>query len=225
MNTLELKNVWKSYVMGKETIHALREISIRIPQGDFVAIQGPSGSGKSTVMNIIGCLDTPSKGSVILEGRETGKMREDELAVVRGKKIGFVFQKFNLIPALTALQNVMLPMIFQGVEESERKSRAEDLLRKVGLGDRLAHKPNELSGGQQQRVAIARALVNNPRIILADEPTGNLDSVTGHQIIEQLKSLNNEGRTVVLVTHEKKLAEHAKKQVFLEDGRIVRTTE
>ncbi|MBI4143974.1 ABC transporter ATP-binding protein [Candidatus Woesearchaeota archaeon] len=221
-NILELRNVWKTYVMGGKPVHALRGISLAVVQGDFLAIQGPSGSGKSTAMNIVGCLDVPTKGAVFLDGKDTGKMGESELAVVRGKKIGFVFQKFNLIPTLSALQNVMLPLVFQGVPEEKRKNVAEKLLYNVGLGERLHHLPNELSGGQQQRVAIARALVCNPNIILADEPTGNLDSHTGHQIIDELVKLNVLGKTIILVTHEPQLAAHAKKLAYLEDGRIVK---
>ncbi|MAF35462.1 macrolide ABC transporter ATP-binding protein [Candidatus Woesearchaeota archaeon] len=219
---LELKDVWKTYTMGDNKVHALQGISLQIKPKDFVAILGPSGSGKSTAMNIVGCLDMPTQGTVLLDGKDISKMSENELARARGKKIGFVFQKFNLIPTLSALQNVMLPMLFQGVGEDSRIKRATQLLKVVGLGDRIHHKPTELSGGQQQRVAISRALVNDPNIILADEPTGNLDSVTGHQVVDTLKKLNKQGKTVIMVTHEPKLAKHAKRQVRIEDGKIAR---
>ncbi len=222
MNLLELKDVWKTYTMGDNKVHALQGISLQIKPKDFVAILGPSGSGKSTAMNIVGCLDMPTQGTVLLDGKDISKMSENELARARGKKIGFVFQKFNLIPTLSALQNVMLPMLFQGVGEDSRIKRATQLLKVVGLGDRIHHKPTELSGGQQQRVAISRALVNDPNIILADEPTGNLDSVTGHQVVDTLKKLNKQGKTVIMVTHEPKLAKHAKRQVRIEDGKIAR---
>jgi len=222
MNILELQDVWKTYQMGSEQVHALRGLSIQVSKGDFLAILGPSGSGKSTAMNILGLLDVPTKGKVLLHGKNVSSYGEDALSDVRGQTIGFIFQKFNLLNTLTALQNVMLPLMFQGVSEEEREKRAADSLERVGLGDRLRHRPTELSGGQQQRVAIARALVNNPDVVLADEPTGNLDSTTGHRVIDHLKKLNKEGKTIVLVTHEISLAEHAKKKVLLEDGRRVR---
>ncbi|MDP7181164.1 MAG: ABC transporter ATP-binding protein [Candidatus Woesearchaeota archaeon] len=222
MNILELKKVWKTYTMGDNKVHALQGISLQIKPKDFVAILGPSGSGKSTAMNIVGCLDLPTQGTVLLDGKDISKMSEDELARARGKKIGFVFQKFNLIATLSALQNVMLPMLFQGTTEEARIKRATQLLKQVGLGDRIHHKPTELSGGQQQRVAISRALVNDPSIILADEPTGNLDSVTGHQVVDTLKKLNKQGKTVIMVTHEPKLAKHAKSQIRIEDGKIAK---
>ena len=209
--------------MGDTPVHALRGINLDVHPGEFLAIQGPSGSGKSTSMNIIGCLDVPSKGSVILDGKDVSTLSESDLAQIRGKKIGFIFQKFNLIETLTALENVTLPMTFQGMPEEERVTRATALLTQFGLGDRIDHKPNQLSGGQQQRVAIARSLATDPPVILADEPTGNLDSKTGQDVIRVLRELNDQGRTIVLVTHEDKLAKVADRIEFLKDGTIIKT--
>ncbi|MEM4260278.1 MAG: ABC transporter ATP-binding protein [Candidatus Woesearchaeota archaeon] len=221
---IELKNVWKTYVMGDNKIHALRGLTMTVSQGEFVAIQGPSGSGKSTAMNMIGCLDIPTTGIVKLNGKNISELSESALAQIRGKKIGFIFQKFNLINTLTALENVTLPMIFQGISESERRKRAIELLKLVDLYDRIDHKPNELSGGQQQRVAIARALAVDPDVILADEPTGNLDSKTGSAVMNFLQKLHKEkGKTIVLVTHDDKLAHYAERIEFLKDGIIVKT--
>src|SRR3989339_1650144 len=199
---IKLENVWKIYKMGKVEVPALRGLNLEIKKGEFVAIMGPSGSGKSTAMNMIGCLDVPTKGRIFLEGQDISKLSESDLAQIRGKKIGFIFQTFNLILTLSALENVALPMIFQNITKEERVKRATELLEMVGLGDRINHKPNELSGGQQQRVAIARSLINNPEVILADEPTGNLDSKSASEIIDILKGLNDLGITIVMVTHE-----------------------
>lgn len=221
---IEIKDVWKTYVMGENKVHALRGLTLTVSQGEFVAIQGPSGSGKSTAMNMIGCLDVPTTGVIKLEGKNISDMSESALAQIRGKKIGFIFQKFNLINTLTALENVTLPMIFQGMPENERKKKAIELLKLVDLNDRMDHKPNELSGGQQQRVAIARALAIDPDVILADEPTGNLDSRTGSTVMTFLQKLHKEnGKTIVMVTHDDKLAHYAERIEFLKDGAIVRT--
>ncbi|HLD10479.1 MAG TPA: ABC transporter ATP-binding protein [Candidatus Nanoarchaeia archaeon] len=220
MGIIELKEITKTYYMGDSEIHALSEINLNIEKNDFIAIMGPSGSGKSTIMNSIGCLDTPSKGKIILDNKNISSLSESELAIIRGKKIGFIFQQFNLIPTLTALENIMLPMIFQKIPEKKRKERAKELLKLVELENRMNHKPKELSGGQQQRVAIARALANNPEIILADEPTGNLDSKTSNIIIDFLKKLNKEGKTIILVTHNIETARQAKKIFYLKDGKI-----
>lgn len=221
---IELKHVWKTYPMGGTKVHALQGIDLSIFPGEFVAIQGPSGSGKSTAMNIVGCLDVPSKGEVLLDGKNIGKLTESNLAQIRGRKIGFIFQKFNLIETLTALENVMLPMTFQGIPEGERLVRGKALLTQFGLADRMDHKPNQLSGGQQQRVAIARSLATNPPVILADEPTGNLDSKTGKEVIQFLRELHeHEGKTIVLVTHDDVLARTADRIAFLKDGTIVKT--
>ena len=221
---VELRNVWKVYKLGKHDIYALRGLNLKILKGEFVAIQGPSGSGKSTMMNLIGCLDVPTKGSIYLDGQDIAKFSESDLATIRGGKIGFVFQTFNLIPNLTALQNVELPLIFYGTPERERKKRAEKLLKVMGLRDRMHHKPGELSGGEQQRVAIARALSIEPEIILADEPTGNLDSKTGVQIMRLLCDLNTKyGKTVVLVTHDDATARFADRIEFLKDGKIIKS--
>lgn len=219
---IQLKNVWKVYHMGEYKINALQGISLEVFEGEFLAVQGPSGSGKSTAMNLIGCLDIPTKGDIFLDGKNISEMSESDLAQIRGRKIGFVFQRFNLLGNLTALENVMLPMIFQGVPFSERKKRAQLLLKKFGLGDRMAHKPSELSGGQQQRVAIARALAVDAPVVLADEPTGNLDSKTGKEVLNYLKQLNKEGKTIVMVTHDDKLAKMARRIVHLKDGKIVK---
>jgi putative ABC transport system ATP-binding protein len=208
----------KDYVLGAETVHAVRGVDLEIRRGEFVAVMGPSGSGKSTFMNMIGCLDTPTAGNYWLNGQLVSELTDDELARVRNKAIGFVFQTFNLLPRASALHNVELPLIYAGVGSKDRKRRAEEKLRLVGLGDRMQHKPPEMSGGQRQRVAVARALVNEPALLLADEPTGNLDSTTSQEIMEQLTALNQEGQTILLVTHEHDIAEYAKRQVHLRDG-------
>ena len=219
---IDIQNVWKTYVMGNSQVHALRGLSLQVRKGEFLAVQGPSGSGKSTCMNIIGCLDIPTKGRVLLEGEDIAKMEESDLAQIRGRKIGFIFQKFNLIPTLTALENVTLPMVFQGFDRQKRDERAIHLLNLVGLKERMHHKPNELSGGQQQRVAIARALSVDPPILLADEPTGNLDSDTGNSVMKLLQELHvNHKKTLVLVTHDSHLASHADRVVHLSDGKVV----
>ncbi len=212
----------KDYRLGSEIVRAVRGVDLEIRKGEFVALMGPSGSGKSTFMNLIGCLDTPTDGKYWLHGQLVSELSDDELARVRNREIGFVFQSFNLLPRATALQNVELPLIYAGVGSKERRRRAEEKLRLVGLGDRMDHKPPEMSGGQRQRVAIARALVNEPAILLADEPTGNLDSSTGEEIMHALTKLNEEGQTIVLVTHEHDIAEYAKRQVHLRDGQIER---
>jgi len=221
---IELKRVWKTYKMGESNVHALRGIDFSVQLGEFVAIQGPSGSGKSTAMNLIGCLDVPTRGDVLLDGHDISRLSESDLAQIRGRKIGFIFQKFNLIETLTALENVMLPLTFQGVPEDERRERAITLLTQFGLGDRMHHKPNQLSGGQQQRVAIARSLSVDPPVILADEPTGNLDSKTGKDVMSFLRDLNErQGKTIVLVTHDDALAHAADRIAFLKDGIIVKS--
>jgi len=220
-NVIELKNVAKYYEMGEETVKALDEINIKIKNGDFVAIMGPSGSGKSTSMNLIGSLDLATQGNIYLDGHDIEYLEESELAQIRGKKIGFIFQQFNLIPNLTAKENVMLPMLFQEKEETDREIRAEELLKLVELEERMNHYPNQLSGGQQQRVAIARALANDPEVILADEPTGNLDTHTGEVVMKFLNKLNEEGKTIIIVTHNPELAkEHAKTIYSMRDGKI-----
>ena len=219
---IELKNVSKYYTMGDVVVKALDGINIEIGKGDFVAIMGPSGSGKSTGMNLTGSLDLASKGEIYLEGENIEEMEESELAQVRGRKIGFIFQQFNLIPNLTAKENVMLPMLFQKVDLSEREEKAERLLKMVDLSDRQEHYPNQLSGGQQQRVAIARSLANDPEVILADEPTGNLDTVTGEKVMSFLEDLNKKGRTIIIVTHDSNLAKkHARTIYSLKDGKVV----
>jgi putative ABC transport system ATP-binding protein len=207
--------------MGTETVHALREVSLDINRGEYVAIMGPSGSGKSTLMNLIGCLDTPSSGSYQLNGREIAAMGDDDLAQIRNKEIGFIFQTFNLLPRADAVQNVELPLVYSGLARRERKERAIQALESVGLGERKHHRPNEMSGGQRQRVAIARALVNEPSILLADEPTGNLDSKTGEEILALMDDLHAKGNTIILVTHEDELAQHAARVIRLRDGKIV----
>jgi putative ABC transport system ATP-binding protein len=218
---IELKNVAKHYAMGDNLVKALNGINISIERGDFVAIMGPSGSGKSTSMNLIGSLDLATEGNIYLDGHDIEYLEESELAQIRGKKIGFIFQQFNLIPNLTAKENVMLPMLFQGKDEIEREARAEELLKLVELTDRMDHYPNQLSGGQQQRVAIARSLANDPEVILADEPTGNLDTKTGEMVMTFLNKLNNEGKTIIIVTHNPELArEHAKTIYSMKDGKV-----
>ncbi|MBI5253462.1 MAG: ABC transporter ATP-binding protein [Euryarchaeota archaeon] len=217
---VRLENVSKIYTMDKVQVPVLHGISLEIYKGEFVSVMGPSGSGKSTIMNLIGCLDRPTRGEVYLDGKNVSKLSEDKLAEMRRKKIGFVFQQFNLIPRLNALENVELPMWFAGVVKAKRTSRAGELLRAVGLEHRLKHKPTELSGGERQRVAIARALANNPEIILADEPTGNLDMKSGEEIINLLQKLNAEGRTVLIVTHELEYARRAQRMIKLRDGLI-----
>lgn len=220
---LELIDVWKIYRMGKIDINALRGVNLKVKLGEFLAVMGPSGSGKSTLMNMIGCLDVPSKGSIYLDGHDISKLYESDLAQLRGRKIGFVFQQFNLIPTLTAIENVMLPMIFQNIKREERVRKAEKLLDIVKLGDRRYHRPTELSGGQQQRVAIARSLCNDPEILLADEPTGNLDSTTGHEFMQFLRKLHTEeGKTIIMVTHDREIAKNADRTEFLKDGKIAK---
>jgi putative ABC transport system ATP-binding protein len=220
MALIETVDLWKTYLMGEEEIHALRSVSIQIDRGEYVAIMGPSGSGKSTLMNLIGCLDTPSKGSYLLNTKQVGQMNDDELARIRNEEIGFVFQTFNLLPRATALHNVELPLVYAGVPAKTREERARAALERVELGSRMTHKPNELSGGQRQRVAIARALVNNPSILLADEPTGNLDSKTGLEIMGVFERLHKAGNTIILVTHEADVAAFAHRTLFLRDGQI-----
>jgi putative ABC transport system ATP-binding protein len=220
MALIETHDLWKTYVMGEEEIHALRGVSIQIERGEYVAIMGPSGSGKSTLMNLIGCLDTPTKGSYLLNNKEVASMNDDELARIRNEEIGFVFQTFNLLPRATALHNVELPLVYAGVSAKERVDRAHQALQKVELTSRASHKPNELSGGQRQRVAIARALVNNPSILLADEPTGNLDSKTGNEIMGVFARLHEGGNTIVLVTHEPDIAAYAHRVVSIRDGQV-----
>ncbi len=219
---IKLKEVSKIYGKEMAEVRALQDVSVEINKGEFVAIMGPSGSGKSTFMNIVGCLDIPNKGKIFLENRNISLLEESELAQIRGKKIGFVFQQFNLIPTFNALENVMLPMIFQNIPKKVREKRALDLLNQVGLKKRIKHLPSELSGGEQQRIAIARALANDPEIILADEPTGNLDSKTGKEIIIILKELNKKGKTIIVVTHDTDIAKCAKKIIKLKDGRIIK---
>ena len=220
MGLITTQDLWKTYVMGSEEIHALRGLSINIEKGEYVAIMGPSGSGKSTLMNLIGCLDTPSKGSYLLNGKEVAEMNDDELARIRNEEIGFVFQTFNLLPRATALHNVELPLVYAGVSGKVRQERAREALAKVELTERSSHKPNELSGGQRQRVAIARALVNNPSILLADEPTGNLDSKTGVEIMAVFKRLHEAGNTIILVTHEPDIAAYANRVIHIRDGQV-----
>ena len=218
---INVRRVVKTYALGEIEVHALRGVSMAIERGDFVAIMGASGSGKSTLMNIIGCLDLPTTGRYLLDGVDVRGMSEDELAEVRNRKIGFVFQSFNLIPRTTALANVELPMVYAGMGKKQRRQRAERALTRVGLADRMQHLPSELSGGQQQRVAVARAIATNPALILADEPTGNLDSSATREVMEVFCQLNAEGRTVVLITHEDEVASHAKRTVRLRDGEII----
>ena len=220
MGMIETVDLWKTYVMGTEEIHALRGVSIQIERGEYVAIMGPSGSGKSTLMNLIGCLDTPSKGSYLLNGKQVSQMNDNELARIRNEEIGFVFQTFNLLPRATALHNVELPLVYAGIAAKDRQDRAKQALTKVELGERMSHRPNELSGGQRQRVAIARALVNNPSILLADEPTGNLDSKTGAEIMGLFERLHKAGNTIILVTHEADVAAFAYRTIQIRDGQV-----
>ncbi len=217
-----LSEVTKVYQLGGEQVNALAGITLSISPGEFTAIMGPSGSGKSTLMNILGCLDRPTKGSYMLDGQEVATLNDDQLAITRNKKIGFVFQSFNLLPRMSTLQNVALPMVYAGVEKKERVARAEQVLAMVGLESRMNHQPNELSGGQRQRVAIARALVNDPTIIMADEPTGNLDTKSGDEVMNIFSELNSQGRTIILVTHEPDIAEYAGRVVYVRDGLIER---
>jgi putative ABC transport system ATP-binding protein len=220
MALIDTQDLWKTYVMGSEEIHALRGVTIGIERGEYVAIMGPSGSGKSTLMNLIGCLDTPSRGSYLLNGKQVSQMNDNELARIRNQEIGFVFQTFNLLPRASALQNVELPLVYAGVQGKERVQRARAALDKVELSSRIGHRPNELSGGQRQRVAIARALVNNPSILLADEPTGNLDSKTGSEIMALFARLHEAGNTIVLVTHEADVAAFAHRTIHIRDGKV-----
>jgi len=220
MALIETVDLWKTYVMGTEEIHALRGVSIQIERGEYVAIMGPSGSGKSTLMNLIGCLDTPSKGSYLLNGKQVSQMNDNELARIRNEEIGFVFQTFNLLPRATALHNVELPLVYAGVPNKDRQERAKGALQKVELGERMSHRPNELSGGQRQRVAIARALVTQPSLLLADEPTGNLDSKTGEEIVRLFLDLHEKGNTIVLVTHEPDVAAYAHRSIHIRDGQV-----
>ena len=217
---IEASELRKTYKVGEVQVHALDGLDVRIEKGAYIALMGPSGSGKSTLMNVLGCLDTPTSGEYVLNGNDVSSLSDDELAEIRNKEIGFVFQTFNLLPRYTALENVALPMIYAGVPKVERLQRAERVLKKVGLCDRMDHRPNELSGGQRQRVAVARALVMNPSIILADEPTGNLDSVTSDGIMELFSEINKDGNTVIVVTHEEDIAAHAERVIRLKDGKI-----
>jgi putative ABC transport system ATP-binding protein len=217
---IRAEDLWRTYIMGSEEIHALRGVTFTIDPGEYVAIMGPSGSGKSTLMNLIGCLDSPSRGNYVLRGKMVSQMGDDELAEIRNREIGFVFQTFNLLPRASALHNVELPMVYAGIPKEDRLARARRSLEMVDLGDRVTHKPNELSGGQRQRVAIARALVMGPSILLADEPTGNLDSATGEEIMRLFEKLHAEGHTIILVTHERDIADHAHRTIHIRDGKI-----
>ena len=219
---IRAKDLRKLYQVGTTEVRALDGLDVEIEKGAYIALMGPSGSGKSTLMNVLGCLDTPTSGTYVLNGNDVSSLSDDDLAEIRNKEIGFVFQTFNLLPRYTALENVALPMIYAGIPKADRLARAEKVLKKVGLGDRMDHRPNELSGGQRQRVAVARALVMNPSIILADEPTGNLDSVTSDGIMELFSEINRDGNTVIVVTHEEDIAAHAEKTIRLKDGKIAR---
>ena len=220
MSLLSIKEIKRDFKLGNEVLHVLKGINLTIEKGEYVALMGPSGSGKSTLMNILGCLDTPTSGQYILNSKDVSKMTDGELADIRNKEIGFVFQTFNLMPRTTALDNVALPMVYAGIGKEKRHERAKEVLELVGLSDRMTHKPNELSGGQRQRVAVARALVNSPSIILADEPTGNLDSKTSHEIMKLFNEIHQKGNTVILVTHEEDIAQHAHRIIRLRDGLI-----
>jgi putative ABC transport system ATP-binding protein len=220
MSMIELKNITKSYEMGQQVVHALRGVDLVINEGEFVAIMGPSGSGKSTLMNVIGCLDVPTAGTYTLDGIDVSNMTDNQQARIRNKRIGFVFQQFNLLPRTTALKQVALPLMYGGIGKSERNGRAKEALGSVGLADRLDHKPDELSGGQQQRVAIARALATDPAIILADEPTGALDSHSGEEVLKIFEKLHNNGMTIVMITHEAEVAQHAERIIWIRDGVI-----
>jgi putative ABC transport system ATP-binding protein len=215
-----IRNLRKDYVLSGETVHALRGVSFDVPEGDYISIMGPSGSGKSTLLNLLGCLDRPTAGNFLLGGQDVARMSDDELSETRATRIGFVFQSYNLLPALTVVENIEMPLFYSGQIDRNTRERCVDLAKLVGLAERLDHRPSQLSGGQQQRVAIARSLVNNPRFMLADEPTGNLDSATTEEILDLLKSLNEEGRTIILVTHENDVAEHTKRTIMLRDGQI-----
>lgn len=217
---IQVRDLAKIYQVGTQEVKALQSVDLDIDSNEFVALMGPSGSGKSTLMNILGCLDTPSRGTYFLNGKDVSKMEDDDLAEVRNREIGFIFQTFNLLPRYSALENVALPLIYKGVGKKERQARAREVLEQVGLGSRMTHKPNELSGGQRQRVAVARALVNKPSIILADEPTGNLDSTTSYEIMALIDEIHQNGNTIILVTHEEDIATHAKRVVRLRDGLI-----
>ncbi|MFD2542011.1 ABC transporter ATP-binding protein [Lacinutrix gracilariae] len=219
-NVIEIKNIIRDFKLGTETVHVLKGIDLNIQRGDYVAIMGPSGSGKSTLMNLLGCLDTPTAGSYLLNGQDVSTMSDDQLADIRNKEIGFVFQTFNLLPRTTALDNVALPMVYAGISKTARHKRAAEVLEDVGLADRMDHRPNQLSGGQRQRVAVGRALVNKPSIILADEPTGNLDSKTGEEIMGLFDTIHKAGNTVIMVTHEEEIADHAHRVIRLRDGLI-----
>lgn len=221
MNIIEIHNLWRTYELGSEPVHALQGLDLTIAQGEYVAIMGTSGSGKSTLMNMIGCLDKPTSGQYLLDGQDISSRSDDELAEIRNRTIGFVFQQFNLLPRMTALENVMLPLVYGGVSPAQRRTRAEEALTELGLADRMDHRPNQLSGGQQQRVAIARAIVNKPRIILADEPTGALDSQTAKDIMGVFTRLVNDGITVILVTHDGDTAAHARRVIKVRDGKIL----
>ncbi|MBP6550122.1 MAG: ABC transporter ATP-binding protein [Flavobacterium sp.] len=217
---IKITNIKRDFVLGNEIVYVLKGIDLEIKKGEYVALMGPSGSGKSTLMNLLGCLDTPTSGTYILNGKDVSQMHDDELADIRNKEIGFIFQTFNLLPRTTALDNVALPMIYAGYSKAERKERATTVLHQVNLADRMDHQPNQLSGGQRQRVAIARALVNKPSIILADEPTGNLDSKTSEEIMALLEEIHQKGNTIIVVTHEEEIAAHAKRVIRLRDGMI-----
>ncbi len=221
-NIIKISHIARTYTIGSETIHALRDVSLNVKKNEYVALMGPSGSGKSTLMNMLGCLDTPSAGEYVLNGKSVARMSDDELAEVRNKEIGFVFQTFNLLPRSTALENVMLPLVYAGMSSAARKEKAMRVLEQVGLKDRVHHKPNELSGGQRQRVAVARALVNDPAIILADEPTGNLDSKTSIEIMGLFAAIHEAGNTIIVVTHEEDIAQYAHRIVRLKDGLVER---
>jgi putative ABC transport system ATP-binding protein len=219
-DVIRMFGLTKEYVLGSEVVRALRGVDLEVRRNEYVTIMGPSGSGKSTMMNMVGCLDTPTAGTYFLNGHDVGKLSDDALARIRNREIGFVFQTFNLLPRATALHNVELPLIYAGMKSGERKERAAAMLERVGLGDRMMHRPNEMSGGQRQRVAIARALINEPALLLADEPTGNLDSQTGEEIMALFERLHDEGQTIMLVTHEQEISEHAHRRVVLRDGLI-----